>query len=99
VSGVNLGRQHGRRTRSIPAPWPRGGGFLLGIPALAISLTSKAGEHFESAIGVALELVERLRRDPPARAVLLQRERADVAPARLAGSRSPASASATRPSR
>jgi 5'-nucleotidase len=60
-------------------------GFLLGIPALAISLTSKAGEHFESAIGVALDLVGRLRRDPPHQPVLLNVNVPDVAPERLAG--------------
>jgi 5'-nucleotidase len=60
-------------------------GFLLGIPALAISLTSKAGEHFESAIGVALELVERLRRDPPRGPVLYNVNVPDVAPDLLAG--------------
>jgi 5'-nucleotidase len=60
-------------------------GYLLGIPALAISLTSKAGEHFDSAIGIALQLVERFRRDPIGEPVLLNVNVPDVQPDRLRG--------------
>jgi 5'-nucleotidase len=60
-------------------------GFLLGIPSLAVSLTSKAGEHFESAIGIALQLVERFRREPIGEPVLLNVNVPDVEPARLRG--------------
>jgi 5'-nucleotidase len=60
-------------------------GYLLGIPSVAVSLTSKAGEHFESAIGVALELVERFARTPFGEPVLLNVNVPDVAPERLRG--------------
>src|SRR4051812_3449140 len=60
-------------------------GYLLGIPSVAVSLASKAGAHFESAIGVALELVERLRRAPFGEAVLLNVNVPDVAPGALRG--------------
>src|SRR5262249_13118650 len=39
-------------------------GFLLGIPSIAISLASKAGEHFETAAAVALELLDRHEQQP-----------------------------------
>src|SRR3954449_8031159 len=70
VSGINLGANMGDDTIYSGTVAAAAEGFLLGIPALAISLTSKAGEHFESAIGIALELVERLRRHPPHEPVL-----------------------------
>jgi 5'-nucleotidase len=85
VSGVNLGANMGDDTIYSGTVAAAAEGFLLGIPALAISLTSKAGEHFESAIGVALELVERLRRDPPRAPVLYNVNVPDVAPDLLAG--------------
>jgi 5'-nucleotidase len=60
-------------------------GYLLGIPSVALSLTSKTGEHFESAIGIALQLVERLRRKPFPEPVLLNVNVPDIAPALLRG--------------
>jgi 5'-nucleotidase len=60
-------------------------GYLLGIPSLALSLTSKTGEHFESAIGIALQIVGRLKRAPLAEPVLLNVNVPDVAPAMLRG--------------
>src|SRR5215470_178036 len=85
VSGINLGANMGDDTIYSGTVAAAAEGFLLGIPALAISLASKAGEHFESAIGVALELVERLRRAPPREPVLYNVNVPDVAPGRLAG--------------
>jgi 5'-nucleotidase len=85
VSGVNLGANMGDDTIYSGTVAAAAEGFLLGIPALAISLASKAGEHFDSAIGVALELVERLRRDPPGEPVLLNVNVPDVAPPQLRG--------------
>ena len=60
-------------------------GYLLGIPSVAVSLASHAGQHFESAIGIALQIVERLKRKPFREAVLLNVNVPDVAPALLAG--------------
>jgi 5'-nucleotidase len=85
VSGVNLGANMGDDTIYSGTVAAAAEGFLLGIPSVAISLTSKTGEHFESAIGVALELVARLRRDPPHAPVLYNVNVPDVPPERLGG--------------
>ena len=100
VSGINLGANMGDDTIYSGTVAAAAEGYLLGIPALAISLTSKTGEHFESAIGVALQLVERFRRDPFGAAGAAERQRAGRRRRRAcAASRSRAWASATRPSR
>ncbi len=85
VSGINLGANMGDDTIYSGTVAAAAEGYLLGIPALAVSLTSKAGEHFESAIGIALQLVERFRRDPPAEPVLLNVNVPDVEASRLRG--------------
>ena len=85
VSGVNLGANMGDDTIYSGTVAAAVEGYLLGIPSLAVSLTSKAGEHFESAIGVALELVERLSRTPFGEPVLLNVNVPDVAPGQLGG--------------
>ena len=85
VSGVNLGANMGDDTIYSGTVAAAVEGYLLGIPSVAVSLTSKAGEHFESAIGVALELVERFARAPFGEPVLLNVNVPDVAPERLRG--------------
>jgi 5'-nucleotidase len=85
VSGINLGANMGDDTIYSGTVAAAAEGYLLGIPALAVSLTSKAGEHFESAIGIALQLVERFRGDPFGEPVLLNVNVPDVEPARLRG--------------
>jgi 5'-nucleotidase len=85
VSGVNLGANMGDDTIYSGTVAAAVEGYLLGIPSLAISLTSKAGEHFQSAIEVALELVQRLARAPFGEPVLLNVNVPDVAPGRLRG--------------
>jgi 5'-nucleotidase len=85
VSGVNLGANMGDDTIYSGTVAAAVEGYLLGIPSVAVSLTSKAGEHFESAIGVALELVERLRRDPFGEPVLLNVNVPDLPSDRLKG--------------
>ena len=85
VSGVNLGANMGDDTIYSGTVAAAVEGYLLGIPSVAVSLTSKAGEHFESAIGVALELVERLSRAPFGEPVLLNVNVPDLAPERLRG--------------
>ena len=85
VSGVNLGANMGDDTIYSGTVAAAVEGYLLGIPSLAISLTSKAGEHFQSAIGVAVELVQRLARAPFGEPVLLNVNVPDVAPGRLRG--------------
>ena len=85
VSGVNLGANMGDDTIYSGTVAAAAEGYLLGIPSVAVSLTSKTGEHFESAIGVALQIVERLKRRPFAEPVLLNVNVPDVAPAALRG--------------
>jgi len=85
VSGVNLGANMGDDTIYSGTVAAAVEGYLLGIPSVAVSLTSKAGEHFETAIGVALKMVERLSRQPFGEPVLLNVNVPDIAPARLGG--------------
>jgi 5'-nucleotidase len=85
VSGVNLGANMGDDTIYSGTVAAAAEGYLLGIPSLAFSLTSKTGEHFETAIGVALQLLERLRREPIREPVLLNVNVPDVPAAALAG--------------
>jgi 5'-nucleotidase len=85
VSGVNLGANMGDDTIYSGTVAAAAEGFLLGIPSLALSLASKAGEHFESAIGIALQLVERCGRAPFGEPVLLNVNIPDLAPAGLRG--------------
>ena len=85
VSGVNLGANMGDDTIYSGTVAAAVEGYLLGIPSLAVSLASKAGEHFDSAIGVALEMVQRLARAPFGEPVLLNVNVPDIAPERLGG--------------
>ena len=85
VSGINLGANMGDDTIYSGTVAAAVEGYLLGIPSLALSLASKAGGHFQSAIDVALQLVERLRRAPFGEAVLLNVNIPDVEPGGLAG--------------
>jgi len=85
VSGVNLGANMGDDTIYSGTVAAAVEGYLLGIPSLALSLTSKAGEHFDSAIGVAIEMVQRLASAPFGEPVLLNVNVPDVAPDRLRG--------------
>ena len=85
VSGVNLGANMGDDTIYSGTVAAAVEGYLLGIPSLAVSLTSKAGEHYESAVGVALDLVERLARRPFGEPVLLNINVPDVPKDRLRG--------------
>src|SRR5688500_5613853 len=85
VSGINLGANMGDDTIYSGTVAAAVEGYLLGIPSLALSLTSRTGEHFQSAIGVALQMVERLSRAPFGEPVLLNVNVPDVDPAALAG--------------
>lgn len=70
VSGINLGANMGDDTIYSGTVAAATEGFLLGIPAIAISLGSKAGQHFETAGAIALQLVERHERTPAGRWLL-----------------------------
>jgi 5'-nucleotidase len=71
VSGINLGANMGDDTIYSGTVAAATEGYLLGIPSLAISLTSKAGRHYETAARVARDLVERFQRRPLGEPALL----------------------------
>lgn len=71
VSGINLGANMGDDTIYSGTVAAATEGFLLGIPSIAVSLTSPEGNHFETAGQVARELVERFMRAPIRQPVLL----------------------------
>jgi 5'-nucleotidase len=85
VSGINLGANMGDDTIYSGTVAAATEGYLLGVPALAVSLASKAGKHFDTAARVTLEMVERLRRDPMPAPVLLNLNVPDLAYAELHG--------------
>jgi 5'-nucleotidase len=85
VSGVNLGANMGDDTIYSGTVAAASEGFLLGIPSIAFSLASKTGAHFESAIGIALRIVERLKRSPFGEPVLLNVNVPDLPSANLGG--------------
>ena len=79
VSGINLGANMGDDTIYSGTVAAAMEGYLLGIPSIAISLTSKEGRHFETASRMACELIERFQRRPPVDPVLLNVNVPDVA--------------------
>ena len=85
VSGINLGANMGDDTIYSGTVAAAAEGYLLGIPSIALSLIEKAGKHFDSAVGVALELVERFRRSPIGQPVLLNVNVPDLPAAELRG--------------
>src|SRR5512133_1571709 len=63
ISGINLGANMGDDAIYSGTVAAATEGYLLGVPSLAISLTSKTAAHFETAAEVAVEMVERHRRE------------------------------------
>src|SRR5690242_278908 len=64
VSGINHGANMGDDTIYSGTVAAATEGYLLGIPSIAVSLTSKTGHHFETAAKVVAELISRHRRKP-----------------------------------
>jgi 5'-nucleotidase len=85
VSGINLGANMGDDTIYSGTVAAATEGFLLGIPSIAISLTSFEGRHFATAGRVARELVERFIADPIREPVLLNVNVPDLPYDQLAG--------------
>ncbi len=85
VSGINHGANMGDDTIYSGTVAAATEGFLLGIPSIAISLTSFEGNNFETAGQVARELVERFIRDPIKEPVLLNVNVPDIPYANLKG--------------
>lgn len=87
VSGINHGANMGDDTVYSGTVAAATEGYLLGIPSIAVSLTSFRGAHFETAAAVARELVERHRRTPFPEPMLLNVNVPDLPMAELAGMR------------
>src|SRR5450756_2054003 len=64
VSGINLGANMGDDTIYSGTVAAATEGYLLGVPSIAISLTSFEGKHFATAGRVARELVQRFSATP-----------------------------------
>jgi 5'-nucleotidase len=64
ISGINLGANMGDDTIYSGTVAAATEGHLLGIPSIAVSLTSKIGRHFGTAAAVVIELLRRHGRQP-----------------------------------
>jgi 5'-nucleotidase len=87
VSGVNLGPNMGDDTVYSGTVAAAMEGYLLGVPAIAVSLGSFEGRHFDTAARVARELAERFQSQPFGAPVLLNVNVPDVPYAELKGLR------------
>jgi len=85
VSGINHGANMGDDTIYSGTVAAATEGYLLGVPAIAISLVGKSGVHFATAAGVARQLVERFIAQPIRSPVLLNVNVPDVPPEEIRG--------------
>lgn len=85
VSGINHGANMGEDTIYSGTVAAATEGFLLGIPSIAVSLARRSSGNYGTAARVALELVERYRRDPLPGPVLLNVNVPDVVHGDLRG--------------
>lgn len=85
VSGINLGANMGDDTLYSGTVAAATEGYLFGIPAIAVSLTSFEGKHFKTAGKVARDLVERYIRQPINEPVLLNVNVPDIPLDKLQG--------------
>lgn len=85
VSGVNLGANMGDDTIYSGTVAAATEGYLLGIPSIAVSLTSFEGKNFATAGKVARELVERFSRQPVWDPILLNVNVPDIPYSQLNG--------------
>lgn len=85
VSGINAGANMGDDTIYSGTVAAATEGFLLGIPSLAVSLTSVAGENFATAARVAADMVQRFRDNKFNEPILLNINVPDVTYEQLQG--------------
>jgi 5'-nucleotidase len=71
VSGINHGANMGDDTIYSGTVAAAMEGYLLGIPAIAISLASKAAGNYPAAARIALDLVQRFQQQPWTAPILL----------------------------
>ena len=87
ISGINLGANMGDDTIYSGTVAAATEGYLLGVPSIAVSLTSHKAAHFETAAMVARSMVERCQRNPLSEPVLLNVNVPDIPSERLKGTR------------
>jgi len=85
VSGINHGANMGDDTIYSGTVAAATEGYLLGIPSIAVSLTSFEGKNFATAGRVARELVERFIRQPIREPILLNVNVPDIPYSALSG--------------
>ena len=85
VSGINHGANMGDDTIYSGTVAAATEGFLLGIPSIAVSLAGVTMGHYATAAQVALDLVQRYRKQPLAQAMLLNVNVPDMPYASLKG--------------
>lgn len=85
ISGINHGANMGDDTIYSGTVAAATEGYLLGIPAIAISVASHSARHFDTAARVAADLVAHLQHTPPAEPMLLNVNVPDIPYAELAG--------------
>jgi 5'-nucleotidase len=85
VSGINSGSNMGDDTLYSGTVAAATEGYLLGIPAIAVSLVGREFKHFATAAQVAHDMVARLAREPFGAPVLLNVNVPDVPFAALNG--------------
>lgn len=85
VSGINNGANMGDDTIYSGTVAAATEGFLLGIPSIAVSMTSFEGKHYETAGRVACELIERQVNNPIRQPVLLNVNVPDIPYSQLQG--------------
>lgn len=78
ISGINNGANMGDDTLYSGTVAAAMEGFLLGIPAIAVSLAKKGGAHYATAARVVQDLLQRQRRQPLRGATLLNVNVPDV---------------------
>ena len=71
VSGINNGANMGDDTIYSGTVAAATEGYLLGVPAIAMSMTRKGSAHYDTAARIARDLVKRLTERPFAAPVLL----------------------------
>lgn len=85
ISGINAGANMGDDTIYSGTVAAATEGFLLGIPALAVSLAGGELRHYETAAQVAVQLVQRFAQNTHSHPWLLNLNVPDVPPEQLQG--------------
>lgn len=85
VSGINHGSNMGDDTLYSGTVAAATEGFLLGIPSLAVSLSGKSDQNFDTAAQVACQLVDKFRTNPVTVPMLLNLNVPDIPAEELRG--------------